>query len=92
LRFEKDENGQRMPEVKETEFGPLLKDKSKLEDTLRRAQLAILNPSVHHASFVDFDLDQIVPGQPPLGSKKLLQFSSNVVCLDLSGPVRVSLR
>jgi hypothetical protein len=83
LRFETDEMGQPISEVRETKFGPLLTDKSKLEEMLRRAQLAILNPSVPHASFVDFDTSAIVPGQPLFGDKKSLQFSSNVVALDL---------
>ena len=83
LRFEKKETGERILDVREVKFGPLLTDKSKLEEMLRRAQLAILNPSVPYASFVDFDTSNIVPGQPILGNKKPLQFSSNVVALDL---------
>ncbi|KAF8503172.1 P-loop containing nucleoside triphosphate hydrolase protein [Gautieria morchelliformis] len=86
LRFEKDETGQPISEVREVKFGPLLTDKSKLEEMLRCAQLVILNPSVPHTSFVDFDTSAIVPGEPLLGDKKSLQFSSNVVPLDLSGP------
>ncbi|KAF8486541.1 P-loop containing nucleoside triphosphate hydrolase protein [Gautieria morchelliformis] len=86
LRFEKDEMGQRISDVHEIKFGPLLTDKSKLEEMLRRAQLAILNPGVSHASFVDLDTSTVVPGQPPFGNKQSLQFSSNVVALDLSGP------
>ena len=87
LRLEKDENGQPVPDVKEVQFGSIITDKSKLEDMLRRAQLAILNPSVNYKSFIDFEIDKSTPGQPPLGS---LQFSSNVVCLDISGPVKLS--
>ena len=86
LRFEKDELGQRILDVREVKFGPLLTDKSKLEEMLRRAQLAILNPSVPHTSFVELDTTTIVPGEPMFGDKKSLQFSSNVVALDLYGP------
>ena len=53
---------------------------------IRRAQLAILNPSVPAERFVDFDTTTLSPGELPLESEKQLQFSSNVVCLDLSGP------
>ena len=90
LRLEKDESGQPVPDVQEVRFGEVITDKSKLEDMLRRAQLAILNPSVNYKSFIDFDIDQCISGQPPLGSQKLLQFSSNIVCLDIFGPVKSS--
>lgn len=59
---------------------------SVLEDMLRRAQLAILNPSVEASRFVDFDIEMLDPGELPLGSKLQLQFSSNVVCLDITSP------
>ncbi|KAG9045356.1 hypothetical protein FS837_006454 [Tulasnella sp. UAMH 9824] len=86
LRIEySDETGKRLPETREKKFGPLITDPTLLEDTLRRAQLAILNPSVDHGKFVDFDVSRIGT-DPPLGSPKQLQFSKNVVCLDLSGP------
>ncbi|KLO09761.1 hypothetical protein SCHPADRAFT_857550 [Schizopora paradoxa] len=84
LRYERDEFGNRLPEVKEEKFGPVLHDKSLLEDTLRRAQLAILNPSVQAKRFVDYDLND--EAYPPLKSEKQLQFSCNVVCLDLQSP------
>ncbi|KAJ7280257.1 hypothetical protein C8J57DRAFT_1464612 [Mycena rebaudengoi] len=56
------------------------------EPMLRRAQLAILNPSVLSSTFVHFDLSLVAPGRAPEGSTKQQQFSANVVCLDLSGP------
>lgn len=86
LRYEfNDETGKRQPEVREKLFGPLITDPSALEDVLRRAQLAILNPSVDHGKFIDFDLSRLGGPNPPLGSSKQLQFSKNVVCLDLAG-------
>lgn len=86
LRIEfNDDTGRRLPEVREKLFGPLVTDPTLLEDVLRRAQLAVLNPSVDHGKFVDFDINQLGPN-PPLGSSKQLQFSKNVVCLDLSSP------
>jgi hypothetical protein len=83
LRFEKDQTGRRISAVHEVKFGPLLTETSELEEMLRRAQLAILNPDVPYASFVDFDTSTVVPGQPLFGDKVSLQFSSNVVALDL---------
>lgn len=91
LRIEKDDFGARLSQVTETKFGPVLFDKTKLEPMLRRAQLAILNPSVPAEDFVEYDLKNIVHGTPPNGSIKSLQFSGNVVCLDLSGPDVVDL-
>ncbi len=87
LRIEKDENGQQLPTNKKEEpFGPPITNPEDLEEMIRRAQLAILNPSVPAEDFVDFDTSLLTSGKPPLGSRKQLQFSSNVVCLDLSGP------
>ncbi|KAG8993005.1 hypothetical protein FRB94_011150 [Tulasnella sp. JGI-2019a] len=87
LRYEfSDETGKRRSEVQEKLFGPLVTDPSLLEDVLRRAQLAILNPSVDQNKFVNFELSLLDGKNPPLNSSKQLQFSKNVVCLDLSGP------
>jgi len=66
--------GQRISDVREVKFGPLLKDKSELEEMLRRAQLAILNPSIPHTSFVDLDTSKLIPDEPLFGDKKSLQF------------------
>ncbi len=84
LRYERDELGNRLPEVREEKFGPVLNDRSLLEDTLRRAQLAILNPSVQAIRFVTYDLSD--EATLPLGSERQLQFSCNVVCMDLQSP------
>jgi hypothetical protein len=70
----------------ESTFGSIVHDTVELEKVLRRAQLAILNPSLPPIAFVDFDLDSLQDGVPPLGSNEQLAFSSNVVCLDVSGP------
>lgn len=86
LRIEfNNDTGKRLSDVQEKKFGSVVTDPTRLEDVLRRAQLAILNPSVDHGKFVDFDVSKI-GHDPPLGSAKQLQFSKNVVCLDLSGP------
>ncbi len=86
LRIEyNDDTGKRLADVREKKFGPVVTDPSLLEDVLRRAQLAVLNPSIDHGKFVDFDLSRLGP-DPPLGSSRQLQFSKNIVCLDLSGP------
>jgi hypothetical protein len=81
LRFETNERGS--PET--VLFGEPLSDKRQLEVALRRAQLAILNPGVTPSRFVDFDIASLAENELPLGSTRQLQFSSNVICLDLSG-------
>ena len=86
LRIEKDADGNALPDTKEERFGPLLTDKRELEPALRRAQLAILNPSLAASKFVEYRLEDVKPGHIPAGSARQLQFSANVVCLDISGP------
>lgn len=85
LRREIDANGNKI-QAREEPFGPVLYDKDELEEMLRRAQLAILNPSLPPKSLVDFDTKSLDPGQAPPGSERQLQFSDDVVCLDLSSP------
>ncbi|KAL5536401.1 hypothetical protein ACEPAF_223 [Sanghuangporus sanghuang] len=91
LRIEVDELGNPVQNVREVKFGPVLTDKSTLEKMLQRAQLAILNPTVPKEFFVDLYLDNVQPGQPPFGSRRQLQFSPNVVCIDIFSPVVTNL-
>ncbi|GJE98371.1 P-loop containing nucleoside triphosphate hydrolase protein [Phanerochaete sordida] len=85
LRRETDASGNTI-KVQEEPFGPMLYDKDELEEMLRRAQLAILNPSLPAEFFVDFDTASLGPGVIPPGSDRQLSFSDNVVCLNLSSP------
>lgn len=69
----------------EQALGPRLTNPDTVEDVIRRAQLAILNPSVPSKDFVGY----IIPSEPeeaPLGSTKQLNFSSNVIVLEITGP------
>ncbi|EKM56235.1 uncharacterized protein PHACADRAFT_207519 [Phanerochaete carnosa HHB-10118-sp] len=86
LRREVDGNGRQIYPVQEERFGPVLHDKAELEEMIRRAQLAILNPGVAKGSFEIFDTTSLKPGEKPEISQEQLEFSSNVVCLDLQGP------
>ncbi|KAI5479945.1 hypothetical protein MNV49_002235 [Pseudohyphozyma bogoriensis] len=87
LRFETDQHGQPLPKVREIPFGPPLSNADTVEATLRRAQLAILNPSVGNpVKFVELDFEEVEEGVLLFGSEEQLQFSSNVVCVDISGP------
>lgn len=76
-------NGQK-PEVN---FGPPIRKLDLVEATIRRAQLAILNPSVPLQDFVGYPLPEEGVDVPlPLGSTKQLAFSRNVIVLEISGP------
>ena len=61
-----------------TPFGSVITDKSLVEERIRRAQRATLNPSVGHETFLSGP-----DGDP---DEKELSFSKNCVCLELSGP------
>lgn len=63
----------------EDELFITLTDKSKVQDTIQWAQLAILNPLT--------DFHEYAPGKNALTSKSFqVKFSPNVVRLDISGP------
>lgn len=65
--------------AEEEPFGPIITKKSELEIALRRAQLAILNPSQPASDFLTFDIKKMVP------EKLELKFSASVICLDIVG-------
>lgn len=87
LRFETDIDGHRLASIAETPFGPDIFDPLELEDRLRRAQLAILNPSVSPSDFLNSNFHPILwkGSSPPFGSTRQLEFSSNVVCINVYG-------
>ncbi|GAA5887898.1 hypothetical protein JCM6882_000791 [Rhodosporidiobolus microsporus] len=95
LRFETGIDGKPLETVSETAFGQALTDPNAVEAALRRAQLAVLNPSVENKEyFLEMD-DATVKAakegtKPPL-SEEQLSFSTNLVCLDISGPSIVDL-
>ncbi len=70
--------------AREESFGPLLTNKLELELMIRRAQLAILNPSLPVSRFVEMTEQEIDEGF--VGNDGQLQFSQDVVCLDISSP------
>ena len=59
-------------------FGAIITEKSRVEERIRRAQRAILNPSTGYERFL------FGPDEDP--DEKELSFSKNCVCLELSGP------
>ncbi|KAG8813026.1 hypothetical protein FRC19_002720 [Serendipita sp. 401] len=63
-------------ELREVKFGDVVKDKSDVEDRIRRAQLAVLNPSK--------DPLKVLDGTAAIGSNEL-SFSTDVVSVRISG-------
>ncbi|KAL6299310.1 P-loop containing nucleoside triphosphate hydrolase protein [Sparassis latifolia] len=77
LRFTTNENGETIP-VRNDPFGPPIFDKPDVEERLRRAQRAILNPSIHARDFLEgVDEDPVTRERT---------FSTNCVSLSISGP------
>ncbi|KAF5353053.1 hypothetical protein D9758_008791 [Tetrapyrgos nigripes] len=80
LRSITDASGQPLGEPRNEPFGPVIVDKSEVEDRIRRAQKAILHPRLPMSQFLEGDVDEAVDG--PNATK----FSSNCVSLKISGP------
>jgi hypothetical protein len=79
LRFQYDSAGRPLADTREVQFGPTLDNKTDVEQALRRAQRAILRPTLDHSFFLD-DEDLKTGGHPPQ------TFSSNLVCIRVAGP------
>ncbi|GAA5967806.1 hypothetical protein JCM11641_005771 [Rhodosporidiobolus odoratus] len=94
LRFETDMYDQPVEVIREQPFGEALTSPDEVEGILRRAQLAILNPSVRDSSVFlklsDADVLRAKEGtdeyRVPGATSEQLSFSENLVCLDISGP------
>ncbi|OBZ74744.1 Interferon-induced GTP-binding protein Mx1 [Grifola frondosa] len=85
IRWEFDNKGSRRAEVEELPFGGRITDKTEVELMLRRAQAAVLNPTVDPSTFLKMSGDILKSGITFQGQKPLL-FSKNAVCIDLLGP------
>ena len=97
IRWEFDEAGRPLDNVREDKFGPKLTDKTEVEVMLRRAQAAVLSPSIPSEHFVRADLAALVDGRGGLlggrtvGGFGTLLFSKNVIVVDVVGPELVDL-
>ncbi|KAJ7918424.1 P-loop containing nucleoside triphosphate hydrolase protein [Mycena leptocephala] len=83
IRLEFDDFGQPRSDVNEHPFVDMITNKDEVEVALRRAQLAVLNPSVSFGEILQMSPQDLKNGIP---GKKPLPFSRNVVCVDLEGP------
>lgn len=77
ITFDKD--GKLLASANNITFGPTITDKSEVEERIRRAQRAILNPSVRPETFLTGPDQDPVPGRE-------IGFSKNYVSLELKGP------
>lgn len=84
IRWEFDEEGQRLPRVDETRFGKAITNKADVELALRRAQAAVLNPESPALFFVSMSENDLADSM--VNNDKTLRFSRNVLCVDISGP------
>lgn len=79
LRFHFDSLGKPLPEVREVPFGSMLTNKTEVEDRLRRAQRAILCPTLAPEVFLT--------GTRNHDTTHVAQtFSQNCVCIRVAGP------
>ena len=78
LRFTTDTNGQVLGQVRNDTFGPAITVKSDVEERIRRAQRAILNPSMPSRKFLE-NTDE------DMGENELT-FSTNCISLQITSP------
>ncbi|KAH9925885.1 P-loop containing nucleoside triphosphate hydrolase protein [Epithele typhae] len=81
LHFITDSDGQALGHPRNDQFGDVVYDKGQVEDRIRRAQKAILNPGTDAQKFLGDDFDNA--GDT---SRQELTFSTNNVSLQISGP------
>ncbi|KAI0324475.1 hypothetical protein GY45DRAFT_1340756 [Cubamyces sp. BRFM 1775] len=86
IRYEYEENDKQLDEVAEVDFGPLITEKTHVEDMLRRAQATILRPDLNSATTLTSETGHQLPGKKPL------KFSKDVICVELAGPDLADLR
>ncbi|OSD00779.1 P-loop containing nucleoside triphosphate hydrolase protein [Trametes coccinea BRFM310] len=82
IRWEDAPRGGGVRSHPERPFGDAFTKWEDVELMLRRAQAAVLNPSIDSTSFLSKGKDEV----SALLEKAPRKFSKNVVCLDLSGP------
>ena len=71
------ENGLILPQPRVEQFGNPIYSKTLVTERIRRAQCAILNPETPYTYFLE--------APPDVLEERDLSFSSNMVCLEISG-------
>ncbi|KAJ3936011.1 MAG: P-loop containing nucleoside triphosphate hydrolase protein [Lentinula lateritia] len=78
IRTITDSTGQHLGQARNEPFGEVIYNKAEVEDRIRRAQRAILNPHIPRS--------QILMGDEEINDGRTFTFSSNYVSLQISGP------
>ncbi|KAF9258360.1 hypothetical protein L218DRAFT_964522 [Marasmius fiardii PR-910] len=78
LRIMYDASGQLLPQPKIEFFGNPIYNKDEVEERIRRAQVAILNPRIPHS--------EILEGDGIIDHAGSSSFSANCIALEISGP------
>jgi hypothetical protein len=78
LRRSSTSRGANSSELSKERFGDDITDSDSVKERVERAQLAILNPSLPAETFLDDNTDLRAPAE--------LSFSTNIVCLEITGP------
>ena len=71
------EHGSTLSQPRKVNFGDPIYDKTLVTERIRRAQCAILNPDTPVTYFLEAPIDVL--------EERQLSFSSNSVCLEISG-------
>ena len=72
-------------EIPEINFGPTITDTDLVEDRIRQAQLAILNPTLDASFFLSYTLVEDEESERARSRPQQLAFSRNVIVLEISG-------
>ena len=81
LRFVFGDNGEPLAVSHTLPFGDVITEPSQVEDRLRRAQLAILNPAIGQSSYPSSFLTGPIDGYG-----RAISFSGNYISMDIRGP------
>lgn len=77
LRFTTDARGQPLGQARNERFGEVIYDKSEVEERIRRAQRAILNPNT--------PVERFLVGPDEDSGLRQVSFSTNCISMEISG-------
>ncbi|KAF8514309.1 P-loop containing nucleoside triphosphate hydrolase protein [Gautieria morchelliformis] len=77
LRFTTNESGNHYDSARNVQFGQVIRNPKDVEERLRRAQRAVLNPSLNPQQFLENTQANV---------RNALDFSTNIVSLEIQGP------
>ncbi|KAG6811611.1 hypothetical protein H0H92_006626 [Tricholoma furcatifolium] len=84
IRREYDIHGNPLQKGSERRFGRVIHNKEDIELALRRAQCAVLNPHLAEKDIMSASAHDLTGA--PFYTEQSLQFSRDIICIDLEGP------